>query len=69
MEPQARIEEAHGLWELAIVRLGAFAEVGASKKVIADAVAEERRAYSQWKAVSCGAINESEDAAKDRIGK
>ena len=60
MPPQSRIEEAPGLWEWAIVRLACMAEVGAERKLIKEAVGEERRAYAQWKSVSFQAIQESE---------
>lgn len=60
MSPQDRIEEAHGLWELAIVRVSCMVEVGADKSWITEALKEERRAYLQWKAVSSVSIAESE---------
>lgn len=60
MDAQARIEEAHGLWELAIVRLAAFVEVGAPKEKVDEALAQERRAFKVWQAVSDHAVSEGE---------
>lgn len=52
MNGRERIEEAHGLWELAIVRLAVLAEARASSKLIAEAVKKERKAFEHWQAVS-----------------
>lgn len=51
MDAREKIEEAHGLWELAIVRLAAFAEARVYAEM-AEAVAEERKAFKNWKRVS-----------------
>jgi hypothetical protein len=57
MTPEQRIQEAHGLWELAIARLAAFAECGAKPARIAHASQAERDAFANWQRVSkeCGA--------------
>lgn len=47
-----RIEEAHGLWELAICRLAALVEGGAKRELIRRAVDGERRAFYHWREVS-----------------
>lgn len=52
MTNQDRIEESHGLWEIAIVRLAAFVEVGAGAVKIQEALAEERSTFKHWRAVS-----------------
>ncbi len=51
MTQEQRIEEAHGLWELSIVRVAAFAEVGMYKAMEA-AIIEERKAFAHWQEVS-----------------
>lgn len=55
MNAKERIEEAHGLWELAVVRLAALAEAGAPKPSLLKAVKEEREAFAAWAAVSAAA--------------
>jgi len=57
MDPGRRVEEAHGLWELAIARLAAFVECGAKPTQLAKASADERGAFENWQRVSreCGA--------------
>jgi ABC-type microcin C transport system permease subunit YejB len=61
MSPQERIEEAHGLWELAVQRVSAIAEAtalielqpgGPVSQLLAQAVAAERDALEHWRAVS-----------------
>ncbi len=52
MTDQERIEESHGLWELAIVRLATIAELSGNRKLINAAVAEERKAFKDWQRVS-----------------
>lgn len=54
---EQRIEEAHGLWELAVVRLAAMAESGASKRLVKNAVKAERKTFRNWQRISkkCGA--------------
>lgn len=52
MTDQARIEEAHGLWELAVARVAALAEAGAARPLMARAVAEERAYFNAWAAIS-----------------
>jgi hypothetical protein len=50
-----RIEEAHGIWELAVVRLAAMVEISASgenAEAIRNASTEERRAFGVWRRVS-----------------
>lgn len=48
MNDRDKIEEAHGLWELAIVRLAAFVECGAAKEVIREAIKDERASFYKW---------------------
>lgn len=68
MKPQERIEEAHGLWELAIVRLAAIAAVisahkgtsAITAKLLSEAVESEQLALAQWRSVSGTAIADSE---------
>jgi len=57
MQPAQRIQEAHGLWELQVARLAAFAEAGAERPRITEASKEERDAFHNWQTVSkeCGA--------------
>lgn len=64
IEPSQRIQEAHGLWELQVVRLAAAVEhllatnIGQiSFELVRDASADERAAFRNWQAVSkeCGA--------------
>lgn len=52
LTPQEKIEEAHGLWELAVVRLATMAEVGVTHPLLRAAVDEERAAFAHWQAVS-----------------
>ena len=54
---EQRILEAHGLWELAVVRVAAFAECGAKPLLLKQAVSAERDAFVNWQRVSkeCGA--------------
>ncbi len=52
MEDQAKIEESHGLWEFAIVRLATMAELNAPRPMIEKAVAAERAAFAVWQAAS-----------------
>lgn len=64
MNARERIEEAHGLWELAIARVAAFTEIivstgkGASNALIRDAVVAERKAFYHWQEVSKLALQE-----------
>lgn len=60
MEPQDRIEESHGMWELAIVRLATMIEVGASTDKVEEAVRIERHAFAHWSNTSQKSIEESE---------
>jgi len=62
--PEQRIEEAHGLWELAVARVAAIAEVAVALGFppalipsLADATLRERETFLNWRAVSkeCGA--------------
>lgn len=57
MNPEQRIQESHGLWELAIARLAAFVESGAEKALLRQASKDEREAFTNWQRVSkeCGA--------------
>ena len=55
MNPRERIEEAHGLWELAVARVAAFVEAGATSTQLNIAVAEERAAFKRWEFVSAQA--------------
>ncbi len=52
MNDREKVEEAHGLWKVALVRLAAFVEAGAPEKKIAEALAEERCAFVRWQTVS-----------------
>ena len=59
MTEQEKNEEAHGLWELAVVRLATIAEVqmevGVAKlapEALFDAVRVERAAFRHWQRVS-----------------
>jgi len=52
MSPQERIEEAHGLWELAICRLAALAEAGRTREGLKDAIEKERQAFEHWRRIS-----------------
>lgn len=51
-----RIEESHGMWELAIVRLAALVEAGANKKIISEAVEIERSTFKTWKKATDDAV-------------
>ena len=64
MNPQSRIEEAHGLWELAAIRALAMAETKASYLLIEIAIKEERAAYHHWREVSAKCLAESEKRAR-----
>lgn len=57
MDPQARINEAHGLWELCVVRLVALIEGGVTGQAVIAAIQDERDTFANWKRVSreCGA--------------
>lgn len=57
LQSSARIQEAHGLWELLVARLAAFVESGARPDQIAEASSAERAAFRNWQDVSkaCGA--------------
>lgn len=57
MDPQARINEAHGLWELCVVRLVALIEGGVNGQALIAAIQDERDTFANWKRVSreCGA--------------
>lgn len=59
MTPQEKIEEIHGIWEIAIVRLAALVEGGADEGVIRSAVQSERAAFAQWQAVTIDAVRAS----------
>ena len=58
MSDQERIEEAHGLWELAVTRVAALAEAMASigqpvpDALLHDAVSKEREAFAHWQRIS-----------------
>lgn len=56
MSPKERIEEAHGLWELTMVRLAAAVEFGVQHPLLGGLVDEERRAFAHWQAVSAEAV-------------
>jgi len=56
MDSRDKIEEAHGLWEMAIVRLAAMAELNAPAVLITRAVEEERAAFRNWREVSVVAV-------------
>jgi DNA-binding FadR family transcriptional regulator len=57
MKKTQRIQEAHGLWELAIARLAAMVEADADRARIRIASTDEREAFRNWQRVSkdCGA--------------
>lgn len=65
MTDKERIEEAHGLWELAVARLSAFAEIGArlglTDSVFTDMLAaaslKERAAFAIWERISREAVD------------
>lgn len=52
LTPGERIEEAHGLWELAVVRLAAMVEADAPRGLLSGASADEREAFRRWREVS-----------------
>lgn len=57
LDPRGRIEEAHGLWELAAVRCCLFCQQlatghGGSLTVLKELVSDERDAFKNWQAVS-----------------
>lgn len=56
MTPQERIEEVHGLWELAVARVCALAHALVERDPVAqslvDAVNDERAAFRAWTDVS-----------------
>jgi hypothetical protein len=52
MTPERRIDEAHGLWELAIARVAALVESGASGALLSQASRDERDAFRNWQRVS-----------------
>jgi hypothetical protein len=52
MNPDRRINESHGLWELAVTRLAAFTEAGATRELLKKASADERDAFKNWQRVS-----------------
>ena len=56
MTDRERIEEAHGLWELAVARVAALVEAGARRKMLLEAVAIERTAFARWTRVSAIAV-------------
>lgn len=62
MDDRERLEEAHGIWELAVVRLATMAEVGTvgdgyvDSNLFKRAVAEERAAFNVWRRVSEEAV-------------
>lgn len=60
MTPHERIEEAHGLWELAVQRVAALAEIavelGRVPVTMHEAVVEERAAFRRWQDVSRKAL-------------
>jgi hypothetical protein len=58
--PRERIEEAHGLWELAVVRLATLASVGAKPAIVNEAAQDERDAFAHWTAVSRRALAEEQ---------
>lgn len=60
IDPQTAIEEAHGLWELAVVRLVAFVESGAGEGYINQALREERAAFKVWSDISNRVTNGQE---------
>lgn len=60
MTPEQQIEEAHGLWELAIVRLATFVEAGAIGSKVDELVRKEREAFSHWEDVSRRALKGDE---------
>ncbi len=52
MTDQEKLEEAHGLWELAVARLAAFVEAGVEGQKLLQATAEERRTFAHWQRIS-----------------
>lgn len=65
LPPRERIEEAHGLWELAAARALALAEAVVATdgkpsvhELMAEALVAEREAYTHWKVVSDEALDE-----------
>ena len=60
MSPEQRIEEAHGLWELCVVRVAAMAELLSyaemQSPLLLQAVKDERAAFINWQKVSREAV-------------
>lgn len=63
IDPRRRIDEAHGLWELAVTRVAALLEAHVSMEtgihgwLLVQASTDERTAFTNWQRVSkdCGA--------------
>ncbi len=57
MDVSRLIDEAHGLWELAVTRLAALVEARVGAPLLSQASKDERDAFANWKRVSreCGA--------------
>lgn len=51
-DDREQIEELHGLWELAVVRLATLAEVDADAEKIDEASRVERETFTAWKEFS-----------------
>lgn len=65
LSPRERIEEAHGIWELEVVRVAALAEAAARltdarrlRPLLVAARAAERAAFHYWQVISAGALKE-----------
>ena len=61
MDDQTKIEEAHGLCELAVVRLVAFVEANAMPDKVAQALQDEREAFKIWANASNRATSKQEN--------
>jgi hypothetical protein len=65
LDPDERIEEAHGLWELAAARVCALSEAivatdgkAAVHELLIAAVELERSAFEHWREISAAAVAE-----------
>lgn len=53
MDDREKIEEAHGLWEIAVARVSTLAQAGATVGEMWDlACRDERATFAHWQAVS-----------------
>lgn len=52
LDHSRRIDESHGLWELAVTRVAALVEAGAARELLKKASSDERDAFKNWQRVS-----------------